>query len=49
MTEIVGWTCPHCGGENEDYDDTLFPICGDCGESVDWDEIDAQQENEPSA
>jgi hypothetical protein len=36
----ITWTCPQCGDQNVDNPSlTAAPVCGDCGQDYDWEEI----------
>ena len=36
----VEWYCPNCGERNVDWPHlTVVPLCGECDEDFDWEEI----------
>ncbi len=46
----IDWNCPICGFENTDYPlETVFPVCGGCGEQTDWIDIFILVYGEPRA
>lgn len=41
----VKWNCPDCKHLNEDdYENTVFPLCEKCNQTFDWSQITINKE-----